>query len=95
MRALNAEEIHQIIAELSALEFAALDQRMRESWTAYKYYNLNNWQTLSPSDVGCLAESKFATSLVGLASFHFSGYVREAAVRRIRRNAPVKNCPFL
>src|SRR3954469_16298648 len=57
----NAEEIHQIISELSSLDLATLDQRVRNSWTGYSYYNLNNWQSLRPSDVGRLVQSKFAT----------------------------------
>lgn len=91
----NAEEIHQIIGGLSPLELATLDQRVRESWTGYAYYNLNNWQALRPSDVGRLAQSKFATSLVGLASFHFNGYVRESAVRELGTQTSGKELPFL
>lgn len=91
----DAEEIHQIISELSPLDLATLDQRVRESWTGYSYYNLHNWQSLRPSDVGRLAQSKFATSLVGLASSHFSGYVREAAVAELASQRTGKELPFL
>jgi HEAT repeat protein len=91
----DAEEIHQIISELSPLDLATLDQRVRESWTGYSYYNLNNWQSLSPSEVGRLAQSKFATSLVGLASSHFSGYVREAAVAQLASKRTGEELPFL
>jgi HEAT repeat protein len=91
----DAEEIHQIISELSSLDLAALDQRVRESWTAYRYYNLQNWQALRPSDVDRLAQSKFATSLIGLASFHFNGYVREAAVVELASQRTGKELPFL
>src|SRR5438128_2440870 len=76
----EAGEIHQIISELPPLDLAVLDQRVC-GWSAYSYYSLHNWQSLRPSGVSRLAQSKFATSLVGLASFHNSGYVREAAVR--------------
>lgn len=91
----DAEEIHQIISELSPLDLATLDQRVRESYTAYRYYSLQNWQSLRPSDVGRLAQSKFATSLVGLASSHFSGYVREAAVAELASQRTGKELPFL
>lgn len=91
----DAQEIHQIISELPPLELAMLDQRVRSSWTSYKYYDLNNWQSLRPSDVGRLAQSKFAISLVGLASFHFSGYVREAAVNELALQRTGKELPFL
>jgi HEAT repeat protein len=91
----DAEEIHQIISELSPLDLATLDQRVRESYSAYRYYSLQNWQNLQPSDIGRLAQSKFATSLVGLASFHFSGYVREAAVAELVSQRTGKELPFL
>lgn len=91
----DAEEIHQIISELSPLDLATLDQRVRESLMAYRYYDLHNWQTLRPSDVGRLAQSKFATSLIGLASSHFSGYVREAAVVELASQRTGKELPFL
>jgi HEAT repeat protein len=91
----DAEEIHQIISELSPLDLAALDQRVRESWMAYRYYNLHNWQSLRPSDVARLAQSKFSTALLGLASFHSSGYVREAAVTELASQRTGKEVPFL
>lgn len=91
----DAGEIHQIILELSPLDLAALDRRVRESWTAYRFYNLQNWQALRPSDVDRLAQSKFATSLVGLASFHSSGHVREAAVVELASRRTGKELPFL
>ena len=90
----DAEEIHQIISELSPLDLATLDQRAR-GYSAYNYYNLHNWQSLRPSDVSRLAQSRFASSLVGLASFHFSGYVREAAVAELALQRTGKELPFL
>lgn len=91
----DAAEIDQIISELSPLDLATLDQRVRESYSAYRYYSLQNWQSLRPSDVARLAQSKFATSLVGLASSHFSGYVREAAVAELALQRTGKELPFL
>ncbi len=91
----DAEEIHQIISELPPLDLATLDQRVRGSWTGYSYYKLHNWQSLRPSDVGRLTQSKFAVSLVGLASSHHSGYVREAAVEELAAQRTGKELPFL
>lgn len=91
----DAGEIHQIISELSPLDLAALDQRVRESWTSYRYHNLHNWQGLCPFDVRRLAQSEFAISLVGLASFHFNGYVREAAILELASRRSGKELPFL
>ena len=90
----EAEEIHQIVSELLPLDLATLDQRAR-GWSAYGYYSVHNWQNLRPSDVSRLARSKFATSLVGLVSFHYSGYVREAAVGELAKQSTGKELPFL
>jgi len=90
----DAEEIHQIISELPPLDLAVLDQRVR-GWSSYSYYSLHNWQSLRPSDVSRLAQSKFATSLLGLVSFHYSGYVREGAVRELATQRTGKELPFL
>jgi len=90
----DVRDVHKIISELTPLDLAALDQRAR-GYNAYSYYNFNNWQKLRPSDVGRLAQSPFATSLVGLASFHFSGYVREAAVGELASQRSGAELPFL
>jgi hypothetical protein len=91
----DAEENHQIISNLPPLDLAALDQRIRESSMAYRYYNLHNWQSLRPSDIGRLAQSVYAPSLVGLASSHSSGYVREAAVVELASQRTGNELPFL
>jgi len=90
----DVSDVHEIISELTPLDLAALDQRAR-AHSAYSYYNLNNWQNLRPSDVSRLAQSTFAASLVGLASFHFSGYVREAAVGELASQNSGAELPFL
>ncbi|MDR3458195.1 MAG: hypothetical protein P4N60_12165 [Verrucomicrobiae bacterium] len=90
----DAGEIHQIISALSPLELVTLDQRVRDGHQAYKFYDLNNWYKLAPSDVNRLAQSEFAMALVGLASFHSSGYVRDAAPKSWHYSTRAKNCPF-
>lgn len=90
----DAQEIHKIISELPPLDLAVLDQRVR-GWSSYSYYSLHNWQNFRPSDVSRLAQSRFATSLLGLVSFHYSGYVREAAVRELATQHTGEELPFL
>jgi HEAT repeat protein len=85
----EAEEIHKIISALLPLNLAALDVDVRRL-TYYK-----DWYEFRPSGVKHLAQSKFATSLVGLASFHNSGYVRAAAVKELASLHTGKELPFL
>jgi hypothetical protein len=87
-------EIDQIISELSPLDLASLDQRTR-GYVSYSYYTFQNWQKLGPSDIRKLAGSKFATSLVGLASFHSNGHIREKAVAELASQHTGRELPFL
>jgi HEAT repeat protein len=91
----DAEEVNQLIAELSPLDLASLDQRVRGMYQSYGYYVNQQWHSLRPSDVGRLAKSKFAVSLVGLTSFHYSGYVRQASVEELALQRTGKELPFL
>jgi len=94
LQSTDAEEVHKIISELPPLDLAALDQRVR-GYRLYGYYVAQNWHSLRAVDVGRLARSKFAVSLIGLASFHYSGYVREAAVRELAAQRTGQELPFL
>ncbi len=86
--------MHSIIKDLAPLDLAALDQRVRNV-SEYRYGIDPQWQKLRPSDVSRLATSKFATSLVGLASFHKSGYVRETATQQLALQRTGEELPFL
>ncbi len=78
----EADEIDQTISELSPLDLAELDYRVRE-WIAFGYQDHHGWGRLRPSVVSRFAKSRSAISLLGLASFHGNGYVREAAVAEL------------
>jgi len=90
----DAAEVHQLISELSPLDLAALDQRVR-GYDSNGYYTGQDWHSLGPSGVRRLARSKFAVSLVGLTSFHYSGYVRQTSVDELARQRNGKELPFL
>lgn len=61
--------------------------RVRDSFSwSYGWYVTNEWQQLSPRQVASLAgEASEAgyVDVLGLLSFHHSGYVRHAAVKRL------------
>ena len=90
----EVSDVHDIVTTLSPLQLASLDQRVR-GWRNYAHYELNNWQHLRPSDVGRLARSPYSASLLGLASFHFNGHVREAAVSELALRTDATELPFL
>jgi hypothetical protein len=90
----DSAEVHQLVSELSPLDLAALDQRVR-GYDSYGYYVSQDWHNLRASDVGRLARSGFVVSLVGLTSFHHNGYVRQASVEELARQRGGKELPFL
>lgn len=92
----DAREIHDIVSQLQPLELASVDRRAR-SMTSYAYYcyGEQNWRSLQPSEVKRLAHLEFAPSLLGLASFHYSGYVRGAAVLELASLETGKELPYL
>jgi HEAT repeat protein len=53
------------------------------------------WRKLRPSDLSRFTSSEFAVSLLGLATFHSNGYVREAAVEHLAAHNSGQELPFL
>lgn len=90
-----ATEVHKLVLGARANELVWLDQALRQR----SYYSgdyLYEWQKLSPDELGKLGQFKDAlVSLLGIASFHSSGYVREAAVKRLALITSGAELPFL
>jgi HEAT repeat protein len=89
-----AEAVHRLLATLAPLDLAALDQRIREIGS-YDRERDRRWRKLRPSDLSRFVSSEFAVSLLGLASFHSSGYAREAAVEKLSALDSGQELPFL
>lgn len=89
-----AEAVHRLLQTLSPSDFAELDQRIR-GISRYDRGLDHKWRELRPAQLKHLATSEFASSLLGLTSFHNSGYVREAAVRRLSTMTDGHEFPFL
>lgn len=90
-----AAAVERLLSAVRPEDLARLDSVFRErSPYAGRYYM--EWHRLTPSDLGKL-ESFTAQRVVllGLASFHESGYVREEAVRRLARSTGGAELPFL
>ncbi|WHX31034.1 hypothetical protein QNK09_01860 [Brevibacillus agri] len=74
----------------------SLDQYIRRL-TAYQHADkLGAWHELSPASIEAFPiQDEADASFVGLCSFHRNGYVREAAVVRLAREASGAELPFL
>jgi HEAT repeat protein len=89
-----AEAADKLVATLEPAEYVALDQMVRSAGSCvYGDYSL--WRNTKPEDLKRFAETEFSVSLLGLASSHPSGYVREAAVKELALQNSGNVIPFL
>ena len=88
------ESVHRLLQTLSPFDLAGLDQRMR-NFGATDYGGNQAWRKLRPSDLRRFTSSEFASTLLGLASFHNDGHVREAAVNSLSALNDGQELPFL
>lgn len=64
----------------------------------YGWYVGSTWNNLTPADVrnlGNICAKDISVSILGLLSFHRSGYVREEAVKRLAKVTDGMELPFL
>jgi HEAT repeat protein len=89
-----ADTVHALIQLIPPHEFPWLDEKMRALWA---YSDLGEaWQRMKPRALGRLTRFGAASaSLLGLASSHWSGYVREAAVKALAEVSSGSELPFL
>lgn len=90
-----ATAVERLLSAVRPEDLARLDSVFRERSPYAGRYRME-WHRLAPSDLGRL-ESFTAQRVVllGLASFHESGYVREEAVRRLAGSNSGAELPFL
>src|ERR1051326_2316679 len=89
----------RVMSELGSLlrpaELPWLDQVMRER-SPYRWSYPSAWTELKASQLNQVQElSKASAFPLGLASFHFNGYIREGALRRLGDVFNGTELPFL
>ncbi len=90
-----ARSVHKVVLEATTSELVWLDQVLRRT-SSYSGDYLYEWQKLSPDQLRKIERFEDASvSLLGIASFHSSGYVREAAVKRLALMTSGAELPFL
>ena len=90
-----ARSVHELVSGATTSDLVWLDQvlRQRSSYSGDYFYD---WQKLSPDQLDKLERFEDASvSLLGIASFHSSGYVREAAIKRLALETSGAELPFL
>ncbi|MBV9927310.1 MAG: HEAT repeat domain-containing protein [Acidobacteria bacterium] len=90
-----AAAVDRLLSAVTPDDWAGLDSIFRERSPYTGRYRME-WHRLAPKDLDRL--ERFAdqrNTLLGLASFHKSGYVREEAVHRLARSDGGAELPFL
>lgn len=90
---LVAQEVRRLVARIPPRDLPAVERSTRVNiW----YGGPTGWPVLRPLDVPRLATAGAAAPwLLGVASFHANGYVREAAVTALDAIATGEELPFL
>ena len=90
-----AMSVHKLVLGSTTKELAWLDcaLRQRSSYSGDHFYE---WHKVSPGQLGLLDRFGDASvSLLGMASFHQNGYVREGAIKRLNLITTGAELPFL
>lgn len=90
-----ARSAHKLVAGATANDLVRLSDVLRHR-ASYSGDYLYEWQKLSPGELGKLEQFEDeSVSLIGIASFHANGYVREAAIKRLALITSGAELPFL
>lgn len=90
-----AMAVDKLVLGSNTKELASLDLALRER-SPYSGDHFYEWHKVSPGQLGELERfGEASVSLLGMASFHQSGYVREAAIKRLDTITSGAELPFL
>lgn len=89
-----ANAVSALTAGLNPADLPWLDQLMRER-SSYRWSYPSAWAGMKPDRVGLLQLFGEPSAALGMASFHFSGYVLEKALRQLGDTGDGTELPFL
>src|SRR6266513_1570218 len=91
----SAKAIHHLLQMLNPTDFVRFDEFVRQGYSDW-CVRREPWYLMKPKDVGHLASmGEMSASLLGIASCHTNGHVREAAVRELGKTETGTELPFL
>lgn len=90
-----AEAIQHLLMQLKPADFVRFDEYVRQAYYTWAG-DLQPWHSIKAADIAYLAGTgKVSVSLLGIASCHRNGYIREEAVRELGRIETGAELPFL
>ncbi len=88
-----SQTIHELLSRFSPEQLIQLSGVLGSSWG---WYISESWDKLSPQGlVALLVDSQSRVSVLGLLTFHRSGYVRQEAVRLLASDTSGEELPYL
>ncbi len=89
------DAIHNLMRGLSPVELHRLDASVRQS-AHFREARFYEWIRLTPQEIERVDTFGGASiSVFGFASFHYNGYVREAAIKKLSQFTTGAEIPFL
>jgi hypothetical protein len=90
-----AQAIHRLLEQLRPADFVRFDEFVRQGYSDWRVRR-EPWYVMKADEVDHLARvGETAVSILGVASCHSNGYVREAAVRHLGYIETGAELPFL
>lgn len=90
----GAQAIHHLLQQLKPADYARFDEFVRQGYAGWQSRR-RPWYMMKPEDVSHLGNLGDASvSLLGIASCHTNGHVREAAVRELGKSETGAELPF-
>lgn len=91
-----AAAIDALVRDASDITLAELDDSARRGAASYSHPYLGHWRSMAPAGISRFRRFGDAElSVVGIASFHASGWVRETALARLNDLGSPRVLPFL
>lgn len=91
----STNAIHHLLQQLKPADFAQFDEFVRQGYSEWRVRR-EPWYTMKAEDIGHLASfGETSISILGIASSHTNGYVREVAVRELGKMQTGAELPFL
>ncbi len=94
VREAAARAIGRLVATVPSSEFVQLDEAFRSNW-GYESTAASAWLHLKPKDLKEFWRLPNAVSVIGVASCHGSGFIRDAAVNELEKSLDGSELPFL
>lgn len=91
----SADAIRRLLETLRPVDFVTFDEFVRQGWQDW-LARREPWYRMSVKDVGHLAKlGQTSTPLLGVATFHRNGHIREEATRYLGKISTGAELPFL